>query len=418
MTVNGIKDLFEHGQYQSILDRLAQTDTHAKIAVLSEPDQVELCYYQSRTLTELGQFQQGFQMAATAHTTLQTTDKKSPLLLASLSTQVRALEALGEIDEARQLLTEGDTLLQNLTVDDQAPAAVWIPVFELTKGIVFQGQGKGWEEKNDLAYASLSLALAGFEKHDTPSHLAETLLAIGGFFYGNGEHDTALEYFQRSLALYEKLEHNAGIADVSLNIGFLSYYKGEKDIMAEHYRHSLTFAEASGVPGLITKALIYVGMAHRENSEFETAIRYSQRALALAESIGLKSGMHIASIHLGWTYYLKEELDKAFDYYQRGLTLATILQDDSQRVKTLTHLIRVTLTRQNRVQAQTYLTDLQNTAARMPGSKIVQFRSRLMDAVVSKGSPRMADKGHAQTLLRQLVTEEHFEWYWLTKRKH
>ena len=39
MIVNVIKDLFEHGQYQAILDRLAQPDIQTQVAVLSEPDQ-------------------------------------------------------------------------------------------------------------------------------------------------------------------------------------------------------------------------------------------------------------------------------------------------------------------------------------------------------------------------------------------
>ena len=406
MIVNAIKDLFEHGQYQAILDRLAQTGIQAQVAALSEPDQMELRYYQSRALTVFGDSKQGLHVATTVHTTLQATDKKSPLLLASLSAQLRALEFLGEIDDAYQLLTEGDTLLQNLTVDDQAPAAVWIPVFELTKGIVLLGRN------NALAYASLSQALADFEKYETPSHLAETVLEIGKLFYGKGEHDTALEYHQRCLALYEKLEHNAGISSAFLQMGFLSYHKGETDTMAEYFRQSLTFAEASGLPRLIASALRYVGSIPVIKSEFDTAIRYYQRSLALAESIGHKNAMYDAFVALGGTYYLKGELDKAFDYYQRALTLVTILQDDAQRARTLSGLIRVTLARQDHVQAQTYLTDLQNVAARTPDNKHIQFRRRLMEALVSKQRPRMTDKVHAQMLLRQLVTEEYFGWRW------
>lgn len=407
MIVNIIKDLFEHGQYQAILDWLTQTDTQAQVAALSEPDQIELSYYHSCALTALGHFQQGLQEATTVHMTFHATNKKSPLLLASLSAQVRALNALGEIDDASQLLTEGDALLQSLTVDEQAPAVVWIPAFELTKGIFLQ-----FGRNLSLSFASLSQALTSFEKLDSPSHLAETLQAIGYSNYGKGEHDTALEYFQRSLALYEKLEHNKGIANVLLYMGFIYLHKGEINTMVEYSYRSLTFAEASGCPVMIAGALRYIGQAHYYKSEFDTALGYSQRALALSESIGDKSGMHDVFAHLGLTHYMIGELDQALDYFQRGLTLNDILQDDFRRGKILTGLIRVTLACQDRVQAQTYLTDLQTVAARNPDNRHMQFRSSLMEALVSKASPRMSDKVHAQMLLRQLVTEENFEWRW------
>jgi tetratricopeptide (TPR) repeat protein len=263
-----------------------------------------------------------------------------------------------------------------------------------------------------LAYASFSQALADFEKLDTPSHLAETIYRIGRVFYGKGEHDTALEYYQRSLALSEKLEHNEGIANVLLSMGFIYLHKGEMDTMAEYYHRSLTFAEASGCPVMIANALRYIGQTHYYKSEFDTALGYSQRALALAESIGYKFGMQEVFAHLGLTYYMIGELDQALDYFQRGLTLITVLQNDAMRAKNLTGLIRVTLALQDRVQAQTYLTDLQTVAARNPDNKHIQFRSSLMEALVSKASPRMADKAHAQMLLRQLVIDENFEWRW------
>ena len=406
MTVNIIKDLFEHGQYQPILDRLVQTDIQAHIAALSEPDQAEIRYYQSRALTELGNSKQGLHVATTAHTTLQVTDKKSPLLLASLSAQIRALELLGEIDDTRKLLTKGDALLQVLTLENQPTDSVWILVFELTKGVALE------ERNNALAYSSFSQALAGFEKHDAPSHLAETVLRIGITFYRKGEHDTALEYYQRSLAIYEKLEHNAGISSVFLNIGFIYHHKGEWDTMAEYYHQSLTFAEASGVPSLIADALRYVGYAHTNKFKLDTAIRYLQRALVITESIGDKKGSWDSNNLIGWAYYMKGEFDQALDYFQRSLTFATIFQGNNALARSFYSLILVALSRQDLVQAKTYLNDLQNIAAQAPENKHIQFRSHLMEALVSKQSPRMVDKAHALTLLKQLVAEENFKWRW------
>jgi tetratricopeptide (TPR) repeat protein len=292
-------------------------------------------------------------------------------------------------------------------MDDKTPTTVWIPAFKLTEGIFFQ-----YGRNLSLSFASLSQALTSFEKLDTPSHLAETLQALGYANYGKGKHDTALEYYQRSLALYEKLEHDKGIANVLLYMGFIYLHKGEIDTMAEYYYRSLTFAEASGCPVMIASALRYIGQAHYYKSEFDTALGYSQRALALSESISDKSGMHDVFSHLGLTHYMIGELDQALDYFQRGLTLNVVLRDDVGRAKILTGLIRVTLARQDRVQAQTYLSDLQTVAARNPNNRHIQFRSSLMEALVSKASPRMRDKVHAQMLLRQLVTEENFEWRW------
>lgn len=410
MIVNTIKDWFEHGQYQVILDRLAQQDIHAQVAALSEPDQIELRYYQSCALLALGHVEQGLQVATTTHTTLQATGMKNPLLLASLSAQVRALDSgsgLGEIDTAWQLLTEGDALLQSLTVQNQATALGWIPVFEQTRGIFLRFR-KG--NNIGLALDSLSRALTGFKKLNHPSHLAETLWAIGTIFYYKMEYDTALEYLQRSLALYKKLDHKAGIASVLLYMGFLSIAKGETNTMTEYFNQSLTFAEVSGVPVLVSDASRYVGLTHFLKGEFDTALGYYQRALALAETIGYKFGILDTTERIGWLYYTKGELDKAFDYIQRSKTLAISLKDDNMLARVLCSLIQLTLNRQDRVQAQAFLTDLQNIAAQNPDRKHIKFGCRLMEALISKESPRMVDKVHAQTLLRQLVTEEHFGW--------
>lgn len=412
MPVKDIKDLFEHGQYQAILDRLAQKDTHAQEAALSDPDQIELSYYQSLTLLALGHAEQGLQVATTAHTTLQSKNKKNPLLLASLSAQIRTLDSgwgLGEIDTARQLLTEGDILLQSLSVQDQTTTLRWISVFEQTRGIFLRFlSGSGL----DLALNSLSRALTGFKKLDNPFHLAETLWGIGTIFYYKGEYDTALEYLQKSIALYEKLDHKAGIASVLLYMGFLSIQKSKLNTAIEYFNRSLILAKASGVPVLICDASRYVGWTHYFKTEYDTALGYNKRALTLAKTIDYKFGIFDTTHMIGELYYTKGELNKAFDYFQRSKTVAIFLQNDGMLAKVLCSIIQLTLNRQDLIQAQTYLTDLQKTAARNPDNKHIQFRYRLMEALVFKESSRIVDKANAQTLLRQLVTDEHFVLNW------
>ncbi|MFW9856805.1 MAG: tetratricopeptide repeat protein [Candidatus Thorarchaeota archaeon] len=405
MIVNVIKDLFEHGQFQTIHDRLAQPDIQTKIAALSEPDQMELSYYHSNTLITLGDSKHGLHVATAAHTILQATDKKSPLLLASLSSQIRALESLGEIDQALKLLKQGDLLLKALTMEDRAPPSVWIPVFNLIKGSF-------WADNNqNLALDSLSQALTSFESLDTPSHLAATLVEIGYANYHKGEYDTTVEYCQRALAIYEKLKHNRGIASAFLIMGLVYDRKGERDTMAEYYQRSLTFAEASGLSRWIAVTLTYVGVVYVEKSEYDTALGYLRRSLSLAESLDDQARIADTSDIIGWAYYKKGELEKADEYCRKSLLIANLLENAVLQRRGLVRLIQLALSRQDLVQAQTYLTTLQNLATRS-SSEDIHFRSRLMEAMVSKASPQLTDKVQALTVLKQLVTEEHFRKRW------
>ncbi|MHA2245504.1 MAG: tetratricopeptide repeat protein [Candidatus Hodarchaeales archaeon] len=400
-----IKDLFEQGRYQEVLDQFDQLKTQGVFTSFMENEQIECIVYYSFALQTLGQTEQGLQVATTARTKIQETDNIS-LLLALLSAEVRALLELRQMDDAHTLITEGDVLLKKLPVIDQEPGSFWIHLFKLTKGNFLTVK-----DKTDLALDHLRQALAGFEKLDTPNYIAETILSIGEFYYSKGEYDTALEYLQRSFTLYERLDHKSGLKLSSLLIGHSNMHKGEYDTMLEYYQRSVTSVEESGSPFQIAYPLNCVGLAYALRSKLDIALEYCQRALTLAETTGSKRTIAGVALTNGMIYYMKGELDNSLNCLQRSLTLNEAIEYDSQVAIVLYYLILLMIDRKELPQAQSYLTYLQKINTRSP-SKQTQNRVHLAEALVLKQSPRMVNKAQAQTILKQIVTEETFKWRW------
>ncbi len=405
MTTKVIKDLFERGKFQEVLDQFIQLETQEEGTSLTKNEQIEHTVFHSFALQALGQFEQGLQVATTARKKIQKT-KNTQLLLALLSAEIRALLVLEKMDDVYTLITEGDALLKKLPVIDQESGSFWIYLFKLTKAISFLDK-----DKPDLALDHLRQALAGFERFSAPNYIAETIYSFGRYYYQKAEDNTALEYYQRAFTLYERLDHKLGMGSVSVGIGYIYLHKGEYDAMLEQTQRSLTYAEESGNPIQIAWALGCVGWPYFLRWKLDTALEYYQRALALAETTSSKK--LIASIELskGIIYHMKGELDNSLNCLQRSLTLHEAREDDIQTALVLHYLIRLMLDRKELPQAQSYLDHFQKINARTP-SKHIELRCRLAEALILKQSPRMVNKAQAQMILKQIVTEETFKWRW------
>lgn len=403
MTTKVIKDLFERGKYQEVLDRFAQLETQEEVGSFIENEQIEYTVYHSLALKCLGQYKQGLQVATTARTKIQKTDNIS-LLLALLSVQVRILQGLGQMEDVNTLITEGDSFLKKLPVIEQETGSFGIYLFKFSKGNFLNYTGKP-----DLALDYLHKALAGFESLDTPGFFAETLHFIGRAYYHKAEHDTALKHYQRSLNSYERLDHKYGIAMLLLNIGHIYIDRGKHDTTMEYYQRSLTVAEESGIPEPITWSLNYIGWAYAQKSKFDIALEYSQRALTLSETTDymllISSVMH----NRGTIYRLMGDFDNSLTFLQQTLTLMEGTGFDTSNI--LWDLILQMIDRKELPQAQSYLTNMQELYTRSPTKKI-QYLTRLAEALVLKQSPRMAKKAQAQTILKEIVTEDAFSWRW------
>ncbi len=133
--VAGLKNLYESGKYQEVLDQFTQKEVQGELAALPEEEQIECIYYKCRSLTWLGKYEEALQTATTARTTYPSPKNRS-YLLALLAAQFDVLIKIGRgrQDEAQSLLAEGEDIVGALTDKERQAGTFWIAVFEQIKG--------------------------------------------------------------------------------------------------------------------------------------------------------------------------------------------------------------------------------------------------------------------------------------------
>ncbi|MFX1535424.1 MAG: tetratricopeptide repeat protein [Promethearchaeota archaeon] len=359
-----LKDLYQDGKYQEVLDLLTQKDDQGVFASLPEGEQIECLYYKSRSLQFLGQLEDALQVATAARANAVSLDEKT-LTLASLIAQLYALWKLGRLDDTSEFIKEGNSIMEGLTAKDRQ-TRTWVALFENVQGNIY---------------------------------------------YEVGELDKTLNHWNKSLAIREEIGNFQDIAGSLNNIGLIYRTKGELDKALEYYKRGLAFYDEIGNPFYIALALNNIGDAYRAKGELDKALEYLQRSLALKDDIGNLQDIATTLDNIGIIYRAKGELDKALNCFQRSLALEEKIGNDLWSSYTLFYLILLALDQQDQARAQTSLSQLQQLHTRTPNKKI-HLRGQLAEALVLKQSKRMRDKVQAQVLLNQIINEEGvwFEW--------
>ncbi|MFX0121768.1 MAG: hypothetical protein ACFE9A_20420, partial [Candidatus Hodarchaeota archaeon] len=96
MLAKTLKDLYENGKYQEVLDQLTQKNIQGAFASLAKDEQIECLYYKSRSLGFLGKLEDALQIATAARVNIVSLNDKT-LTLALLIAQLYALWKLGRL---------------------------------------------------------------------------------------------------------------------------------------------------------------------------------------------------------------------------------------------------------------------------------------------------------------------------------
>ncbi len=365
MLVKTLKDLYENGKYQEVLDQLAKKDHQGVFASLPENEQIECLYYKSRSLVFLGKLEDALQVVTAARANVVSLNDKT-MTLALLIAQLYALWKLGRLDDALEPIKEGNSIVETLTVKERQAGTLWVGLFENVQG---------------------------------------------NFYYTLGDMDKALKHWKQSLAIREEIGNLQDIAGSLNNIGLIYRTKGELDKALEYYQRGLTLFDKINNPFYIALALNNIGDAYRAKGELNKALEYLQRSLALKEELGNPQDIATTLDNIGIIYRAKGELDKAIECFQRSLALEEVIGNNIWSSYTLFYLILLALDQQDQTRAQAYLNQLQQLHTRTP-NKQIYIRSQLAEALVLKQSRRMKDKVQAQVLLNHIVNEEviWFEW--------
>ncbi|MFX1507484.1 MAG: tetratricopeptide repeat protein [Promethearchaeota archaeon] len=349
-----------------------------------------------------GRSEEALQTATMARATYPS-PKNPGFLLALLAAQFYALYALSRSlqEQAQSVLAEGEAIMETLTDTERQIGAIWIAVFEHVKGLSYYTK-----MELDMSLKHYHKALKSFDFLNNRHGIASCLFWIANSHLFKSEPDTALEYYQQSLSLYEALGNKRGIGECLHDIGNVNDAGGELDRALEYYQRSLSLSEATGNSEYIVHALKHIGNIYARRGSPDKALDYFRQGLAVAEPLG-RDGIIAETFRIiGEAYHQKGALDIALPFFQSSLAKFEALNHDYFVAKNLFHLILLSLDQQELEHAQKYLNKLQKVTAHIPDeAQMAHLRKRLVEALVLKQSPRMAEKMHAQALLRQIVSE-------------
>ncbi|MFX0062790.1 MAG: tetratricopeptide repeat protein [Candidatus Hermodarchaeota archaeon] len=321
------------------------------------------------------------------------------LLLALLAQQIYTLSRMNRLDEALEVITEGDAILDSLTAKERETGAYWVAFFEHRKGTYY------FTEDWDTALEHTQRALVLREEVGDFYGTVLTLGSLGELYSIKGDPNTALDYFQQALVIAEQIGNLSLAAYIFTLIGAISNTKDEFNTALEYHQQALSIYEKIDASTGITEALNNIGFIYWSKGELDTALEYSQQMLTVREAIGNPEGIAWALFLNGTVYRHKGELNTSLDYWQRSLAIYEAAGNDIGASFPLTSLILLSLDQQDLVQARKYLTQLQKLHERTP-DKTIHHKSRLAEALVLKQSKRMRDKAQAQAILQQLINEK------------
>ncbi|MFX0091945.1 MAG: tetratricopeptide repeat protein [Candidatus Hodarchaeota archaeon] len=365
MISNTLKDLYEKGKYQEILDRIAQIEAQEEAVSLTEAEQIHCLYYRSRSLESIGQFEEALQVAITARTQFSSLNN-TILSLMLVIAHLYPLWRLNRLDEALRVSEEGNTVLENLTTEEQQTERTWLALFDHIKGLIYLKKAE-----LDTALDYLQRGLTIRETLGISQDLAWSLFWIGNVYHTKGELESALDYYGRSLAIFEALEYTKEIGPLLINMGYALWSKGELDKALKFYHRNNVLCETLGNSQGLAWSLYFLGTLYRHKGEFDTALEYWQQSLNIFETVG---------------------------------------NDTEASYPLLSIIVTLALDQQNYVQAQKDLQRLQKLYERTPNEE-TQHHKLLAEGLVLKQSKRMVDKAQAQATLQQLVNKKNLPLY-------
>ncbi|MFW9780373.1 MAG: tetratricopeptide repeat protein [Candidatus Heimdallarchaeota archaeon] len=396
MKERDLKELFEKGKYQEVLEQLTRK---AELDKAPLNRQIEQQYYKSRALEALGEFDKALSVAKNARAELSPTVGKLPTF-SLLVAELYALMRLGLLDEGLAASKEGEQLIEAFTDVEKEHGKDRVALYYNVKGQIY------WQKGTlDTALENFQESLALSEKAGNQMLIAMVLNNIGNIYRNKGRLDTALDYFHRSLTLRKETENPGDIGTSLNNIALIYHDKGLLDTALEYYQQSLAQAEMTGNPLFISVSLNNIGNIYHDKGMLDTALGYLQRSLELLEEIGNTAYVSTLLVGIGEIYRDKSMLDTALNYLQRALLLNEQVGNDLLTSYTLFQLFLLSLNQEHQERARQYQSRLEKLQTDTP-EKIIQLRNRVARVLLLKQGERLRDKSQAQDLLAELAREE------------
>jgi len=184
-------------------------------------------------------------------------------------------------------------------------------------GAVYYNAG---DETRALEYYQMSLEAAK-EAADT-LRIIIVSLNIGNIFLDiDSTYNKAQEYFLAALPLIESLGDHDTEGTATVNLGEIYYGRGELDTALYYYERSLDAFKVSN-SGNVPFAMTCIGKVYMQREEFGKAIEIQKEAYEIAEMSDAKLEMTSSLFGLAETYFRQGDITSSISTYRKAEKIA------------------------------------------------------------------------------------------------
>lgn len=210
-------------------------------------------------------------------------------------------------------------------------------------------------EARQLLEESLAQAQALGAKED----IAHALVRLGSGAIFAGAADVALSYFDQALELYVALDDHYGQAWALQSLGWATLNLEQVDLAQQYHHRTLPLLHQHGPQNLLVWTLFELGGMARERGDYEEAQAYLEEAKCVAEEIGYHFALLSCLLGLGQTAEAVGRYRRAQRYYRRAVDLQRQVGLVTDVATCLALLVRAALASADDSRAENHLRELQ-----------------------------------------------------------
>ncbi|MCK4382842.1 MAG: tetratricopeptide repeat protein [Candidatus Lokiarchaeota archaeon] len=296
-------------------EALEQVNAFEKKNDLNNYDQISCYILKSSLLINLSQFEEGFKFAEKAYQM----SKELRLDIYSVNALIlmgNALVRLQKLDDALDIILQGERLLKSRTQISQNELMQREASLAVVKSIIFFYKGDG---DNALKYMKQSLTLR--ETLGNKKEIIESLGYIGNVYtFYKCDLDLGLKAAERCQALVEEVNVKSVRFPLALNLinfGNIYFQKGLLDRALKYYKDSLSILEELKDNEYRAAALANISNVYLEQGKIEQFLETYKKVLKVQEKIGNPWYISIAFLNLIQTLVEIGDIPPAKNYLEQ-----------------------------------------------------------------------------------------------------
>ncbi|MBU2651045.1 MAG: tetratricopeptide repeat protein [Bacteroidetes bacterium] len=187
----------------------------------------------------------------------------------------------------------------------------------LNEARMYHSQG---DYSEALWYYELAMDLASNPVQE--SFQSDILYNMGDCQTQTGNHDQAIELFNKAAMILRKTGNNEKLGDIFHEMGSISMSPGKYEHALEYFLQATDEFKTQEKWKEAARDYNYAGRCFQEMEKPDKAIVYFTKAIEIAEKHDIQDNLSIYYNNIGASYSFNEQEDKAAEYYLKGFHTA------------------------------------------------------------------------------------------------